>query len=113
MNPGHYEVRGIDGTLTDLSLTVKPRLFGSEGGFQITSIVGDGVLTERGFTVTDLKLREIPGIQAGDTITRINGLPVRQFQAAVLAMRRDPDLRTVTVELDRSGTRLTVVYKLR
>jgi Beta-propeller repeat len=113
MSSGYYEVRGIDGTLTDLSLTVKPRLFGSEGGFQITSLVGDGVLTERGFTVTDLKLREIPGIQAGDTITRINGLPVRQFQAAVLAMRRDPDLRTVMVELDRSGTRLTVVYKLR
>jgi S1-C subfamily serine protease len=113
MSSGHYEVRGVDGTFTDLSLTVKPRLFGSEGGFQVTSIVGDGVLTERGFTVTDLKLREIPGIQPGDTITRINGLPVRQFQAAVLAMRRDPDLRTVKVELDRSGTRLTVVYTLR
>ena len=112
-SPGSYEVREIDGTLADLSLTVRPRVFGSEWGLQITSIVGDGFLTERGFTVTDLKLREILGIEPGDTITRINGLPVRLFQAAVLAMRRDPDLRTVTVELDRSGTRLTLVYELR
>ena len=113
MSPGRYEGRGADGTLTDLSLTVRPRVPGTDGGFRVSSVVGDGVLTERGLLVTDLKLPEIPGIQAGDTITRINGLPVRQFQAAVLAMRRDPDQRTVKVELDRSGTRLTLVYQLR
>jgi type II secretory pathway component PulC len=96
--------------LSDLSLTVSPLVL---GGFHVTSIVGDGVLTERGLTVTDLKLPEAPGIQIGDTITRINGLPLRQFLAAALAMRRDPDQRTVQVELDRSGSRMTLVYRLR
>jgi hypothetical protein len=109
-SPDRYEVRGLDGSVSDLSLTVRPLVL---GGFHVTSIVGDGELTERGLTVSDLKLPEIPGIQVGDTITRINGFPVRQFLAAALAMRRDPDQRTVQVELDRSGSRLTLVYQLR
>jgi Beta-propeller repeat len=110
---GRFEAHLLDGALTDLSLKVRPVSLGSRAGFHVTSVLGDGVLTERGLTVTALRLPFDAGIQVGDTVTSVNGLPVRQFQAVVLAMRRDPDLNTVRVELDRDGQRMTLVYRVR
>ena len=110
---GRFEARWLDGTLADLSLEVRPVSLGSRAGFHVASVLGDGVLTERGLTVTALRLPFDAGIQVGDTVTSVNGLTVRQFPAVVLAMRRDPDLNTVRVELDRNGQRMTLVYRVR
>ena len=79
----------------------------------ISSVAGDGVLTDEGLVVTDPKLSAEAGIQAGDTILSVNGFPVRQAHAALLAMRRDPDRGTVEVQIDRQGMRLTQVYVMR
>jgi Beta-propeller repeat len=110
---GRFEARWLDGTLTDLSLEVRPVWLESRAGFHVASVLGEGVLTERGLTVTALRLPFDAGIQVGDTVTSVNGLTVRQFQAVVLAMRRDPDLNTVRVELDRNGQRMMLVYRVR
>jgi hypothetical protein len=110
---GRFEAYWLDGTLTDLSLEVRPVSLGSRAGFHVASVLGEGLLTERGLTVTALRLPFDAGIQVGDTVTGVNGLTVRQFQAVVLAMRRDPDLNTVRVELDRNGQRMTLVYRVR
>src|SRR4029450_10793027 len=110
---GRFEAHLLDGALTDLSLKVRPVSLGSRAGFHVTSVLGDGVLTERGLTVTALRLPFDAGIQVGDTVTSVNGLPVRQFHAVVLPMRRAPDLNPVRVELARSGRRRTRVYRVR
>jgi len=110
---GRFEAHWLDGTLADLSLEVRPVWLGSRAGFHVASVLGEGVLTERGLTVTALRLPFDAGIQVGDTVTGVNGLTVRQFPAVVLAMRRDPDLNTVRVELDRNGQRMTLVYRVR
>jgi membrane-associated protease RseP (regulator of RpoE activity) len=123
VSPGRYEVRGTavralldnaGGGLSDLALTVMP-LPSFETGMQlrISSVVGDGVLTAEGFTVTDPKLAGAAGIQAGDTIVKINGAPVGGSLAGLLAMRRDPDQRTIVVELDRRGMKLIQTYQIR
>lgn len=122
VSPGRYEVSRADvqalldnagALLPDLSLRVIP-LPSFERGIQywISSAAGDGVLTDRGFTVTDPKLAEAAGIQPGDTIRRINGYPVHGFYVTVLSMRRDPDRSTVQVELDRRGQRVIQTYRI-
>jgi hypothetical protein len=114
VGPGRYEVRGAAGGLADLSISATPLLsLGFGLRVQITSVAGDGILTEQGLTVTDPKLSAAAGIQAGDTILSVNGFPARQAHVALLAMRRDPDRGTVELEIDRRGGRLTQVYVMR
>jgi hypothetical protein len=114
VSPGRYEVHGVEGVLADLSLTVTPLpSFGMGLHARISSVAGDGVLTNQGLTVTDPKLSALAGIQAGDTILSINGFPARQAHVALLAMQRDPDRGTVELQIDRQGMRLTQVYVMR
>jgi len=125
-SPGLYEMPAAEvqavldnagRVLADLAPLVLPHLSLQTGlTFQITSAAGDGVLSAQGFTVTAPKLAERAGIQVGDTILRVNGQPVdgvaslyRLFQA----VRQDPALHTVQVELDRRGSRLTKTYRVR
>jgi hypothetical protein len=44
---------------------------------------------------------------------KINGAPVGGSLAGLLAMRRDPDQRTIVVELDRRGMKLIQTYQIR
>jgi hypothetical protein len=114
MAPGRYEVRGASGGLAELAITATPLpSIGMGLSVLISSVAGDGILTDEGFTVTDPKLSKNAGIQVGDTIRSVNGFPVRQAHAALLAMRRDPDRATIEVEIDRRGARLVQVYVLR
>jgi membrane-associated protease RseP (regulator of RpoE activity) len=123
---GRYEVPAADvqavlenaaRVLADLEPFVWPTL-SLDAGFQyrITSAAGDGVLSRQGFTVTAPKLAERAGLQVGDTILNVNGQPVDGFASLYRIFRQvrsDPALRTVQVELDRRGTRLTQTYRLR
>jgi hypothetical protein len=114
ISPGRYEVRGAEGLLADLDLMATP-LPSLQMGLRvrISSVVGDGILTELGLTVTDPKLSARAGIQVGDTILSVNGFPARQFHVALLAMRRDPDRGSLELQIDRQGMRLTQVYVMR
>lgn len=124
-SPGLYEVPAADvqavldnagRVLADLWPTVQPHLSLQTGlQYQITSAGGDGVLSKQGFTVTAPKLAQRAGIEVGDTILSVNRRPVDGFAslyAIFRAVRQDPALRTVHVELDRRGTRLTKTYQI-
>jgi S1-C subfamily serine protease len=66
--------------------------------------------------VTSPKLAARAGIEAGDTILRVNGVPVDGFPSLFRIyqqVRRTPALATVQVELDRGGSRVTKTYRLR
>ncbi len=124
--PGLYDVNAGDveavlentgRVLADLAPLVLPTLTLKTGlQYQITSAAGDGVLTGQGFTLTAPKLAARAGLQVGDTILSVNGQPVDGFGSLYRifqAVRRDPTLRTVQVELERRGSRLTQTYRLR
>jgi hypothetical protein len=124
--PGLYEVNAGDveavmentgRVLADLAPLVLPTLTLKTGlQYQITSAAGDGVLTGRGFTLTAPKLAARAGLQAGDTILSVNGQPVDGFAGLYRifqGVRQDPALRTVQVEVERRGTRLTQTYRIR
>ena len=124
-SPGLYEVPAADvqavldnagRVLTDLWPSVQPHLSLQAGlEYRISSAAGDGVLSRQGFTVTAPKLAERAGVQVGDTILSVNGKPVDGFASLYgifRAVRQDPALRTVQVELDRRGTRLTKTYQI-
>lgn len=123
---GRYEVNPADvqsvlenagRVLADLEPLVLPSVSLRTGlEYRITSAAADGVLSRQGFTVTAPKLAERAGLQVGDTVLSVNGQPVDGFASLYRifqAVRQDPALRTVQVELSRRGTRLTQTYRIR
>jgi hypothetical protein len=83
---------------------------------RINSTASDGVLGEQGFTVSSPKLAERAGIQVGDRILRVNGTPVDGMPSLYRiyqALRNDAALQTIQVELERAGTPMTKVYRVR
>lgn len=126
VGPGRYEVPAEDAravldnagrVLADMAPIVLP-IFSLRDGlhYQIKSAAADGILDGQGFTVTSLKLAERAGIEVGDTILSVNGRSVDGFPSLYRifrAIHRDPALRTVEMELERQGTRLTKTYRIR
>ena len=126
VGPGRYEVPAADAravldnagqVLADMAPLVLPT-FSLQNGLQyrITSAASDGILTGEGFTVTTPKLAERAGLEVGDTILSVNGQSVNGFPSLYRifrAVRRDPDLQTVEMELKRQGARLVKTYKIR
>lgn len=121
-----YEVQAADvqavlenagRVLAELGPGVLPT-YSTTGGVQyrITSAASDGVLGRQGFTVTAPKLAERAGIEVGDTILSVNGVPVDGFGSLYQIyqqVRRNRATATVQVELERRGNRLTKTYRVR
>jgi hypothetical protein len=86
---------------------VRPTVYSGQLGVQIESGLADGVLTSEGFTVTEPKAAAELGIASGDRIVSINGYPPAggAFVSFVL-MQRDPDRKTIKIQLDRAGVRM-------
>jgi membrane-associated protease RseP (regulator of RpoE activity) len=126
VGPGVYEVPAADAravldnagrVLADIAPLVLP-IFSLQTGLQyrITSAASDGILTGQGYTVTIPKLAERAGLEVGDTILSVNGQTVNGFPSLFRifrAVRRDPDLHMVEMELERQGARLVKTYKIR
>ena len=124
--PDRYDVRAADvqavlenagRVLAELAPGVVPT-FSTTGGveYRITSAASDGVLGRQGFTVWAPKLAERAGIQLGDTILSVNGVPVDGFPSLFRIyqqLRRTPALATVQMEVGRGGTRVTKTYRFR
>jgi S1-C subfamily serine protease len=61
-------------------------------------------------------MAEQAGIQQGDRILSVNGMPVDSLGSLYGIYRqvqRDTALTTVRVDLDRQGTHLTKTYRIR
>ena len=124
--PDRYDVRAAEvqavldnagRVLAELAPGVVPT-YSTAGGveYRLTSAGSDGVLGRQGFTVWAPKLAARAGIEVGDTILSVNGVPVDGFASLFRIyqqVRRTPALATVQVDLDRGGTRLTKTYRLR
>jgi Beta-propeller repeat len=85
----------------------------AERRFAVTSELIEGVLSAKGFVVTDPRRTRAIGIEAGDTIARINGYPPTGLIAVIIALQRDPDRAAVVLEIDRGGTRLVRSHRVR
>jgi hypothetical protein len=81
--------------------------------WRVTSDWIEGVLGPEGFRVTAPRAAAALGIAAGDVIVSVDGHPPRGVLAVFTSLQRDPDRATVTIEVDRSGTRLRQVYRVR
>lgn len=126
VSPETYEVQRADlqavlentgRVLADLRPFVLPT-FSLQAGVElrINSTASDGVLGGQGFTVSSPKLAERAGIQVGDRILRVNGTPVDGLPSLYRiyqALRGDAALRSIEVELERGGTPVTKVYRVR
>ncbi len=89
------------------AVRVRPTVYSGLLGYEVESELVDGILTVDGFTVTEPKLAAAVGITGGDRIVAINGYPPAGGAfASFLLMQRDPDRNTITVQLDRRGTRM-------
>jgi len=89
--------------------------FASRGDlrFTVTSELIEGILSTDGFLVTDPRRARALGIEAGDTIVRINGYPPTGLVAAITTLQRDPDRAAVVLEIDRGGTRIIHSRRVR
>ncbi len=81
--------------------------------FAVTSELIEGILSADGFVVTDPRRTRALGIEAGDTIVRVNGYPPTGLVAVITTLQRDPDRATVVLEIDRTGRRLVQSYRVR
>ena len=112
--PDRYDVRAADvqavlehagRVLAELAPGVVPTVSTTAGvQYRITSAAGDGVLGRQGFTVWAPKLAARAGIELGDTILSVNGVPVDGFPSLFQIyqqVRRTPALATVQIELER------------
>jgi Beta-propeller repeat len=84
-----------------------------ERRFSVTSELIEGILSAKGFLVTDPRRARAFGIEAGDTIVRVNGYPPTGLVAAITTLQRDPDRAAVVLEIDRGGTRLVQSHRVR
>jgi Beta-propeller repeat len=84
-----------------------------ERRFAVTSELIEGILSADGFVVTDPRRARAFGIEAGDTIVRVNGYPPTGLVAAITTLQRDPDRAAVVLEIDRGGTRLVRSHRVR
>jgi hypothetical protein len=126
VGPDLYEVptadvrpvlENVGRVLVGFAPSVLPTLSRKDGlQYQITSAASDGILTPRGFVVTSPKMAARAGIEQGDRILSVNGIPVDSLGSLYGIYRhvqRDPDLSAVRVDLERRGSHLTKTYRIR
>jgi Beta-propeller repeat len=84
-----------------------------ERRFAVTSDLIEGIFSADSFVVTDPHRARVLGLEAGDTIVRINGYPPTGLVAAITTLQRDPDRAAVVLEIDRHGTRIVQSHRVR
>jgi hypothetical protein len=117
--PSAMAILGTVGqALEQFSPTVAPAFSVQTGmTLNVHSAVGEGTLSRKGFTVTNLKVAQTFGIEVGDTIVSINGYAVNSplnawwtYQEIVV---RNQPATEVRVDLIRNGSLVTKNYSLR
>ena len=104
--------------VSDLKLMISPTLSAQSGvGFQVSSEVADGILSQSGFTVTNSKAAQIFGIEVGDTILKVNNSPVTSPLNAWWAYQefviKNPTQSEMRVDIRRDGSLVTKTFRVR
>ena len=106
------DFRGLLGSRASFT-PLNPFAERAERRFAVTSELIEGVLSTKGFVVTDPRRARAFGIEAGDTIVRINGYLPTGLLAVLTTLQRDPDRAAVILEIDRNGARLVQSHRVR
>jgi len=122
-----YEIEGVGlrsalenvgQMVSDLKLMISPTLSAQTGvGFQVSSEVADGILSQSGFTVTNSKAAQIFGIEVGDTILKVNNSPVTSplnawwaYQELVI---KNPTQSEMRVDIRRDRSLVTKTFRIK
>lgn len=122
-----YEIEGVDlrsvlgnvgQVVSDLKLMISPTLSATTGaGFYVSSEVADGILSLKGFTVTNSKVAQIFGIEVGDTILRVNSSPVTSplnawwaYQEVII---KNPTQSEMRVDIRRDRSLVTKTFRIK
>ena len=104
--------------LSDLWARVPPPLLLETGvSLRITSPLGDAILDQGSFMVTNMRVAQFLGIEVGDAITRINGRPVTRLLDLYMAVQEillgDPRNSEVRFDITRGGLRIAKFFRVR
>ena len=122
-----YEINGeglrsalenVGQMVSDLKLMISPTLSAQTGvGFQVSSEVADGILSQSGFTVTNSKAAQIFGIEVGDTILKVNNSPVTSPLNAWWAYQefviKNPTQSEMRVDIRRDRSLVTKTFRIK
>jgi membrane-associated protease RseP (regulator of RpoE activity) len=87
-----------------------------EIGVELKTPLADVRVDRRGFVVTSPNLASRAGLEVGDRILGVNGMPIDGLGALVRAYRgikNDPSIRTVHLTIERHEQPLTLTYQAR
>ncbi len=110
-------VEEAEETLSHMMPRLSAALSGQPGmSLRFSSAAGTATLDYRGFTVTDLKLRQRFGLQVGDTIVSLNRHPVNSLHSAMRIFQNlfveNRDLTELRLEIYRRGALLYKTYRI-
>jgi S1-C subfamily serine protease len=83
---------------------------------EVRTPIADVRVDRKGFLITSPNLARRAGLQVGDRILGLNGLPIDGFFALLRAYRsikNDSSTRTITLTIERNEQPLTLTYKIR
>jgi hypothetical protein len=85
-------------------------------GLEVKTPLADVRVDRRGFLITSPNLASRAGLQVGDRILGVNGMPIDGLLGLVQAYRRirdDASLRVVNLAIERNQQPLTFTYRIR
>jgi hypothetical protein len=85
-------------------------------GLEIKTPIADVRVTRRGFVITSPNLTRRAGLQVGDRILGVNGIPIDGYGDLVRVYRsikNDSFVRTVDLTIDRHEQPLTLTFRVR
>jgi hypothetical protein len=111
-------LENVGQVVSDLKLMISPTLSTQTGvGFQVSSEVADGILSQSGFTVTNSKAAQIFGIEVGDTILKVNNSPVTSPLNAWWAYQefviKNPTQSEMRVDIRRDRSLVTKTFRIK
>jgi hypothetical protein len=85
-------------------------------GLEVKTPIADVRVDQRGFLITSPNLAERAGLQVGDRILGVNGMPIDGLVTLIQAYRAvkgDSSTRAITLTIERNDQPLTLTYRIR
>lgn len=85
-------------------------------GLEVKTPIADVRVDSRGFLITSANLASRAGLQVGDRILGVNGVPIAGYGGLVRIYRQiknDSSIRTVSLTIERNQQPLTLTYRVK